>query len=45
VREKITPDGELKRELEACGFDDFTVRLAENGRQYLSLILAARKLG
>ena len=35
---------ELKSALTACGFGDFTVRPAEDGRQYRSLILAARKL-
>jgi predicted O-methyltransferase YrrM len=35
---------ELKSALAACGFGDFTVRPAEDGRQYRSLILAARKL-
>ena len=35
---------ELKSALVACGFGDFTVRPAEDGRQYRSLILAARKL-
>ncbi|MGP8329378.1 MAG: class I SAM-dependent methyltransferase, partial [Methanosarcinaceae archaeon] len=35
----------LIKALAACGFGDFTVRPAEDGRQYRSLILAARKLG
>ena len=35
---------ELKSALAACGFGEFTVRPAEDGRQYRSLILAARKL-
>lgn len=38
-------EGELKRALEASGFGDFTVKPAEEGRQYRYLILAARKLG
>ncbi|NQE04990.1 hypothetical protein C5S32_03870 [ANME-1 cluster archaeon GoMg1] len=37
-------EGELRKALEASGFGDFTVRPAEEGRQYRSLILAARKL-
>ena len=37
-------EGELKSALAACGFGEFTVRPAEVGRQYRSLILAARKL-
>ena len=37
-------EDELKSALAACGFGDFTVRPAEDGRQYRSLILAARKL-
>jgi len=37
-------EDELKESLAACGFGDFTVRPAEEGRQYRSLILAARKL-
>ena len=37
-------EGELNDSLTACGFGDFTVRPAEDGRQYRSLILAARKL-
>jgi predicted O-methyltransferase YrrM len=37
-------EGELTNALTACGFGDFTVRPAEDGRQYRSLILAARKL-
>jgi hypothetical protein len=35
---------ELKSALAACGFGDFAVRPADEGRQYRSLILAARKL-
>jgi len=35
---------ELNDSLTACGFGGFTVRPAEVGRQYRSLILAARKL-
>lgn len=35
---------ELNDSLTACGFGGFTVRPAEDGRQYRSLILAARKL-
>ena len=38
-------EGELKRVLEACGFGEFTVKPAEEGRQYRSLLLAARKSG
>lgn len=38
-------ENELTNALEACGFGDFTVKPAEEGRQYRSLILAARKLG
>ena len=38
-------EGELRKALEACDFGDFTVKPAEEGRQYQSLILAARKLG
>ena len=38
-------ENELTKTLAACGFGDFTVRPAEEGRQYRSLILAARKLG
>jgi len=37
-------ESELRKALEACGFGDFTVRSAEEGRQYRSLILATRKL-
>ena len=37
-------EDELKSALESSGFGDFTVRPAEEGRQYQSLILAARKL-
>ena len=37
-------EDELKSALAACGFGDFTVKPAEEGRQYRSLILAARKL-
>jgi predicted O-methyltransferase YrrM len=37
-------EDELKSALAVCGFGDFTVRPAEDGRQYRSLILAARKL-
>ena len=37
-------EGELKKALEAYDFGEFTVRSAEEGRQYRSLILAARKL-
>jgi len=37
-------EGELKKALEASGFGDFTVRPAEEARQYRCLILAARKL-
>jgi predicted O-methyltransferase YrrM len=36
---------ELTETLAACGFGNFTVRPAEEGRQYRSLILAARKVG
>ncbi|MEA1894355.1 MAG: methyltransferase [Euryarchaeota archaeon] len=35
---------ELNDSLAACGFGGFTVKPAEEGRQYRSLILAARKL-
>jgi len=38
-------EDELTNALSACGFGDFTVRPADEGRQYRSLILAARKLG
>lgn len=38
-------EDELKKTLEASGFGDFTVKPAEEGRQYRSLILAAKKLG
>ena len=37
-------EAELKKALERCGFGNFTVRPAEEGRQYRSLILAVRKL-
>lgn len=37
-------EGELRKALETCGFGNFMVRPAEEGRQYRSLILAARKL-
>jgi len=37
-------EAELKKALERCGFGNFTVRPAEEGRQYRSLILVARKL-
>lgn len=37
-------EDELKQALEASGFGDFTVRPAEEARQYRCLILAARKL-
>jgi predicted O-methyltransferase YrrM len=36
-------EGELKRALEASGFGNFTVKPAEEGRQFRSLILATRK--
>ncbi len=38
-------EDELKKALETSGFGDFTVRPAEEARQYKCLILAARKLG
>ena len=37
-------EDELMSALETSGFGDFTVRLAEEARQYRCLILAARKL-
>lgn len=37
-------EDELTNALTACGFGGFTVRPAEEGRQYRSLLLAARKL-
>ena len=37
-------EDELKSALAACGFGEFAVKPAEEGRQYRSLILAARKL-